>query len=110
MPNYPTALRKPPPKVKGQTTEEMILETLPDVSTTVNGMAILKLLSKDCADRYPLGQCPENLHDEDVACKLLEDFQKDLGELSDLIEERNKKLELPYTYLSPKNVDNSVAI
>ncbi|XP_048010138.1 hydroperoxide isomerase ALOXE3-like [Megalobrama amblycephala] len=110
MPNYPTALRKPPPKVKGQTTEEIILETLPDVSTTVNGMAILKLLSKDCADRYPLGQCPENLHDEDVPCKLLEDFQKDLGELSDLIEERNKKLELPYTYLSPKNVDNSVAI
>ncbi|XDV21730.1 hypothetical protein PO909_026756 [Leuciscus waleckii] len=110
MPNYPTALRKPPPKEKGQTTEDTILETLPDVTTTVNGMAVLKLLSKDSADHYPLGYFPENLYDEEVPCKLIEDFQKDLRELSDLIEKRNKKLELPYTYLSPKNVDNSVAI
>lgn len=50
MPNYPTALRKPPPKEKGQTTEDTILETLPDVSTTVNGMAVLTLLSQDSAD------------------------------------------------------------
>lgn len=110
MPNYPTALRKPPPKEKGQTTEDTILETLPDVSTTVNGMAVLTLLSQDSADHYPLGHFPENLYDEEVPCKLIEDFQKDLRELSDLIEKRNKKLELPYTYLNPKNVDNSVAI
>ncbi|XP_051717027.1 hydroperoxide isomerase ALOXE3-like [Ctenopharyngodon idella] len=110
MPNYPPALRKPPPKEKGHTTEQMILETLPDVSTTVHGMAVLKLLSRDCADRYPLGHFPETLFDEDVPCKLMEDFQKDLKKLSELIEERNKKLELPYTYLNPKNVDNSVAI
>ncbi|XP_067255888.1 hydroperoxide isomerase ALOXE3-like isoform X2 [Chanodichthys erythropterus] len=110
MPNYPTALRKPPPKVKGQTTEDSILETLPDVSTTVNGMAVLRLLSKDSADHYPLGYFPENLYDEEVPCKLIEEFQKDLKELSDLIEERNKKLALPYIYLNPKTVDNSVAI
>ncbi|XP_056088518.1 hydroperoxide isomerase ALOXE3-like isoform X1 [Rhinichthys klamathensis goyatoka] len=110
MANYPTALRKPPPKEKSKTSEDTILETLPDVSTTVNGMAVLKLLSKDSADHYPLGHFPENLYDEEVPRKLIEDFQKDLRELSDLIEERNKKLELPYTYLSPKNVDNSVAI
>ncbi|KAK9972322.1 hypothetical protein ABG768_025637 [Culter alburnus] len=110
MPNYPTALRKPPPKVKGQTTENSILETLPDVSTTVNGMAVLRLLSKDSADHYPLGYFPENLYDEEVPCKLIEEFQKDLRELSDLIEERNKKLALPYIYLNPKTVDNSVAI
>ncbi|XP_039529072.1 hydroperoxide isomerase ALOXE3-like [Pimephales promelas] len=110
MPNYPTALRKPPPKVKSKTTEDAILETLPDVSTTVNGMAVLRLLSKDSADHYPLGHFPENLYDEEVPRKLIEDFQKDLGKLSDVIEERNKKLELPYTYLNPKNVDNSVAI
>jgi len=50
MPNYPTALRQPPPKEKGQTTEDTIMETLPDVGTTVNGMAVLALLSKDSAD------------------------------------------------------------
>ncbi|XP_039523271.1 hydroperoxide isomerase ALOXE3-like isoform X1 [Pimephales promelas] len=110
MPNYPAALRQPPPKEKGQTTERTIMETLPDVGTTVNGMAVLALLSKDSADHYPLGNFPEHLYDEEVPCKLIEDFQKDLGKLADLIEERNKKLELPYTYLSPRNVDNSVAI
>ncbi|XP_039527425.1 hydroperoxide isomerase ALOXE3-like [Pimephales promelas] len=110
MPNYPTALRKPPPKEKSKTAEDTILETLPDVSTTVNGMAVLRLLSKDSADHYPLGNFPEHLYDEEVPCKLIEDFKKDLEKLSDLIEERNKKLELPYTYLNPKNVDNSVAI
>ncbi|XP_067222411.1 hydroperoxide isomerase ALOXE3-like [Chanodichthys erythropterus] len=105
MPNFPTALRKPPPKEKGQTTEDTILETLPDVSTTVNGMAVLRLLSKDSADHYPLGHFPENLYDDNlyVPCKLIEEFQKDLRELSDLIEERNNNLELPYIYLNSKN-------
>jgi len=54
MPNFPSALRKSPPKEKGQTTEDTILETLPDVSTTVNGMAVLRLLSKDSADHVSL--------------------------------------------------------
>ncbi|XP_067302269.1 hydroperoxide isomerase ALOXE3-like [Pseudorasbora parva] len=110
MPNYPTALKKPPPKQKGQTTEDMILETLPDMSTTVNGMAVLRLLTKDSADYYPLGYFPETLFDEEVPCKLIQDFQKDLKELSDLIEQRNKEIKLTYTYLSPRNVANSVAI
>ncbi|XP_062398077.1 hydroperoxide isomerase ALOXE3-like [Sardina pilchardus] len=110
MPNYPTALRKPPPKEKGQTTMNTILETLPDIGTTVNGMAVLSLLSKTFTDQYLLGHFPEDLFDEEVPCKLVADFQKDLRELSDVIEERNKKLEFPYTYLNPKNVENSVAI
>ncbi|XP_042560262.1 polyunsaturated fatty acid lipoxygenase ALOX15B-like [Clupea harengus] len=110
MPNFPSALRKPPPEHKGQTTEDTMLETLPDVGTTVNAMALLKLLSTKSTDHYPLGYFPEVLHDEEVPRTLIETFQKDLSELSDDIEERNKKLELPYTYLDPKNVDNSVAI
>ncbi|XP_042559402.1 polyunsaturated fatty acid lipoxygenase ALOX15B-like [Clupea harengus] len=110
MPNFPTALRKPPPEHKGRTTKDTILETLPDVGTTVNGMAVLRLLSTKSTDHYPLGVFPEELYDEEVPCTLIEEFRKDLRELTDDIEERNKKLELPYTYLDPKNVDNSVAI
>ncbi|XP_076135635.1 polyunsaturated fatty acid lipoxygenase ALOX15B-like [Alosa pseudoharengus] len=110
MPNYPTALRKAPPKEKGQTTMDTILETLPDVGTTVNGMAVLELLSTKSTDHYPLGYFPEDLFDEKVPCDLIEDFQKNLKKLSVCIEQRNKNLELPYTYLNPENVDNSVAI
>ncbi|XP_063064320.1 hydroperoxide isomerase ALOXE3-like [Engraulis encrasicolus] len=110
MPNYPTALRKPPPTVKGQTTECIIFDTLPDIGTTVNGVAVLRLLSKEGTDRYPLGYFPENLFHEDVPLKVIADFQNDLKELSKVIKKRNKTLVLPYTYLEPKNVDNSVAI
>ncbi|XP_031417820.1 arachidonate 12-lipoxygenase, 12R-type-like [Clupea harengus] len=110
MPNFPSALRKPPPKEKGQTTKDTILETLPDIGTTVNTLAVLRLLAKKSTDHYPLGYFPEQLYDEKVPCKLIEDFQKDLEKLTVDIEERNKKLELPYTYLDPKNVDNSVAL
>ncbi|XP_076147319.1 arachidonate 12-lipoxygenase, 12R-type-like isoform X2 [Alosa pseudoharengus] len=110
MPNLPTALRKPPPKVKGQTTEKTILETLPDKGTTVNGMAVLKLLSTKSTDHYPLGSFPEDLFDEDGPRNHIEDFQKQLKKLSGEIEGRNKTLKLPYTFLNPKNVDNSVAI
>ncbi|XP_076146962.1 polyunsaturated fatty acid lipoxygenase ALOX15B-like [Alosa pseudoharengus] len=110
MPNLPTALRKPPPKVKGQTTEKTILETLPDKGTTVNGMAVLKLLSTKSTDHYPLGSFPEDLFDEDGPRNHIKDFQKQLEKLSGEIEGRNKSLELPYTLLNPTNVDNSVAI
>lgn len=54
MPNFPSALRKPPPKHKGQTTEDIILETLPDMGTTVNTMAILKTLTGDSFDHVSL--------------------------------------------------------
>lgn len=60
--------------------------------------------------QYLIGYFPEDLFVEEVPLKLIEDFQKDLKELSAVIEERNKKLELPYIYLSPENVENSVSI
>ncbi|XP_041959559.1 polyunsaturated fatty acid lipoxygenase ALOX15B-like [Alosa sapidissima] len=110
MPNYPTALRKPPPKEKGQTTMDTILETLPNVSTTVNSMAILKVLSINSTDHYPLGCFPEELFDEEVPCRCIKDFQEWLKLLSGRIEDRNKTLKHPYTYLNPKNVDNSVTL
>ncbi|XP_060756033.1 polyunsaturated fatty acid lipoxygenase ALOX15B-like [Neoarius graeffei] len=110
MPNFPTALRKPPPKEKGQTTKETIMETLPNVSTTVNGMAVLKLLSTKSTDNYPLGNFPEDLFDEEVPCKHIKEFKEALEKLSSRIKERNKSLKLPYTFLSPENVDSSVAL
>ncbi|XP_063074138.1 hydroperoxide isomerase ALOXE3-like [Engraulis encrasicolus] len=110
MPNYPSALRKTPPAEKDEATEETFLETLPDIGTTVNGIAVLKLLSTKSTDHYPLGKFPEDLYDERVPVKITDNFQKDLKELSSSIQKRNKKLVLPYTYLDPKKIDNSVAI
>ena len=63
----------------------------------------------DCP-QYALGYFPEEWFDEEVPCKLMKKFQEDLKSLSDLIKKRNAKLELPYTFLDPDYVDNSVAI
>ncbi|XP_049322991.1 polyunsaturated fatty acid lipoxygenase ALOX15B-like isoform X9 [Astyanax mexicanus] len=110
MPNFPSSLQCPPPIRKGDTTDDTILKTLPDVSTTLNIMAVVYLLSRESSDRYPLGYFPEALFREDTPLDLIAKFQEDLRVLDKKIEKRNKKLDLPYTYLSPKNVDNSIAI
>lgn len=62
--------------------------------------------------QYPLGYFPEDLFDEEVRCKHIKDFQEALEILSSSIEKRNTDLNLtvPYTYLCPVNVDNSIAI
>ena len=60
--------------------------------------------------QYPLGSFHEEWFEEEVPCKLMKKFKEDLKSLSDLIKKRNAKLELPYTFLDPENVDNSVAI
>lgn len=50
MPNTPTSLQRPPPTTKGTTSEATMLEMLPDINTTVGGMAALWLLSKESSD------------------------------------------------------------
>uniref|UniRef100_A0A3Q1IQY7 Uncharacterized protein n=1 Tax=Anabas testudineus TaxID=64144 RepID=A0A3Q1IQY7_ANATE len=97
MPNTPTSLQQPPPTKKGTTNEATLLKTLPDVNTTAQGMATLWLLSKQSSDFVPLGQYPE------------EHFTEELP-LHSKIKERNSTLEIPYTYMDPAEVENSVAI
>lgn len=58
MPNTPTSMQRPPPTAKGKTSEATMLQTLPDVNTTVRGMAALWLLSKDSSDFVSGNECP----------------------------------------------------
>lgn len=57
-----------------------------------------------------LGQYPEQHFNEEIPRKLMEDFQANLQQLSGEIKSRNADLEIPYTYLDPANLENSVAI
>lgn len=57
-----------------------------------------------------LGQYPENHFFEDVPCKVMKDFQGELEILSTVIKTRNKSLDVPYVYMDPVLVENSVAI
>lgn len=110
MPNTPISLQLPPPSKKGEATEETMLKTLPDVNTTVQGMATLWLLSQQSSDFTPLGQYPEDHFSEEIPRQMIEKFQKELEMLSAAIKERNKDLKLPYTYMDPEEIENSVAI
>lgn len=50
MPNTPISLQRAPPTTKGTASKETMLETLPDINTTVQGMATMWLLSKQSTD------------------------------------------------------------
>uniref|UniRef100_A0A1A8HVV7 Arachidonate 15-lipoxygenase, type B n=3 Tax=Nothobranchius TaxID=28779 RepID=A0A1A8HVV7_NOTKU len=110
MPNTPISLQLPPPTTKGQTTEATMLNTLPDVNVTVQGMATLWLLSQQSTDFVPLGQYPEDHFTEETPQRMVKGFQKELEVLSAAIKDRNEHLEVPYVYLDPVEVENSVAI
>ncbi|XP_077380664.1 arachidonate 12-lipoxygenase, 12R-type-like [Festucalex cinctus] len=110
MPNTPATLRRPPPTEKGTTSEATMLETLPPINVTVQGMATVWLLSRQSSDFVSLGHYPEAHYSEGTPRQLQMDFKAELDMLSTAINNRNKSLEIPYTYLDPKKVENSVAI
>ncbi|KAL1023803.1 hypothetical protein UPYG_G00046420 [Umbra pygmaea] len=110
MPNTPITLQQPPPTTKGQSTESTMLETFPDVSTTAQGMSTMWLLSKQSCDFVALGQFPEEHFYELQPCMMIEKFQAELKDFSKAVNARNAGLPVPYTYLDPAVVENSVAI
>ncbi|CDQ97454.1 unnamed protein product, partial [Oncorhynchus mykiss] len=110
MPNTPISLQQPPPTTKGQSTESTMLETFPDVGTTAQGMSTMWLLSKQSSDFLALGQYPEEHFNEIPPCTMIQKFQTELKVFSETVKARNSGLPVPYTYMDPVVVENSVAI
>ncbi|XP_070843443.1 polyunsaturated fatty acid lipoxygenase ALOX15B-like [Chaetodon trifascialis] len=110
IPNGPTLLHQAPPTTKGQSSMEAILVTLPNKSTAGLAISALWLLSRKYDDFVPLGTYPEQRFAEPAALQMIKDFQEELSSLSVAITERNSELELPYYYLNPKDIENSVTI
>ncbi|XP_062334927.1 polyunsaturated fatty acid lipoxygenase ALOX8-like [Osmerus eperlanus] len=108
--NSPISLQLPPPTTKGQRSESTMLHTLADVKTTVYGMATMFLLSKPSNDFIPLGEYPHEHFSEDAPCRLIKGFQAELKAFSESVKARNPDLKVPYTYMDPKLVENSVSL
>ncbi|XP_027138935.1 arachidonate 12-lipoxygenase, 12R-type-like [Larimichthys crocea] len=106
MPNTPTSMQHRPPTTKGTT----MVETIPNISTTVKGMATMWLLSQPPSDFVALGDYPEEHFNEEVPCEAIKDFRHELKVLSARIRVRNTSLEIPYTYMDPTEIENSVSI
>ncbi|XP_024117012.1 polyunsaturated fatty acid lipoxygenase ALOX15B [Oryzias melastigma] len=110
VPNCPTSMVRPPPQVKGVITEDDILGFLPDVNITCRVLMVLSMLSQPSSDFIPLCCYRENIFKVGVHRRLVEEVQAELRAISDDIRERNSQRVLPYPYLSPSHIENSVAI
>ncbi|XP_063757830.1 polyunsaturated fatty acid lipoxygenase ALOX15B-like isoform X2 [Eleginops maclovinus] len=109
-PNGPLILHKAPPTTKGQSSMEDILAYLPKKSTSIIVMSYAWLFRGNFSDFVPLGIYPEQSFAEPAALQMIKDFQAELSSLSVAITKRNSKLELPFNYLNPKEIENSPAI
>uniref|UniRef100_A0A3Q3EC95 Hydroperoxide isomerase ALOXE3-like n=1 Tax=Hippocampus comes TaxID=109280 RepID=A0A3Q3EC95_HIPCM len=109
IPNGPLLLHLAPPTAKGNTTMEDILTTLPDKSFGSLAMSLHWFLSEKYDDFVSLGHYPQRFS-EPAVLRMIEDFQAELSTISDAIVKRNEELQLPYPYLNPKEIENSVSI
>ena len=57
-----------------------------------------------------LGDYSEGLFTDGPALEAISRFQENLQKISEAIKERNKSLAVPYAYLLPERVPNSIAI
>uniref|UniRef100_A0A8C1UVY1 Lipoxygenase domain-containing protein n=1 Tax=Cyprinus carpio TaxID=7962 RepID=A0A8C1UVY1_CYPCA len=102
VPNSPSTMRKPPPTQKGQVDMKYIMESLPDRGQNIVFCPNLPQLF--------LGVYPDKYFTEQPVMEATTTFRKKLAEVTNIIKSRNEKLKLPYWYLSPDRIPNSVAI
>ncbi|XP_058613715.1 hydroperoxide isomerase ALOXE3 isoform X2 [Onychostoma macrolepis] len=110
FPNAPGSLKRPPPTSKGSSEKNTLLDTLPDMNTSACLVSVFWLLSKPSTDLVPLGQYPEDYFCQMAPQKMIRDFQAELSFFSESVNDRNKGLQVPYTYMCPDNISNSVSI
>ncbi|KAL4218062.1 Arachidonate 5-lipoxygenase [Mactra antiquata] len=107
-PNYPTILRGTPPTSKEPLTEEHILESLPDKTTSMNVMIITKILSQKVSKS--LGDFDVNYVYDPRAIEVIKGFREELKKITSTIKYLNKSRLTSYTYLDPVNVPNAISI
>ncbi|XP_043930753.1 polyunsaturated fatty acid lipoxygenase ALOX8-like [Protopterus annectens] len=114
VPNSPTTMRKPPPKYTEDVTEEFIMQTLPEINVASRLMVTMYLTSYPGDDFVKLGDYPEHTFVEPEMKRCIEQFKKKLREIDENIKVRNKMLcsldKLPYNYMEPSQIENSIAM
>ncbi|KAH0618179.1 hypothetical protein JD844_017171, partial [Phrynosoma platyrhinos] len=121
IPNAPPTMRCPPPTKKGNVTIEYIIDSLPDRGRSCWHLGAVWALSQfqeneaaPYAPRYViqvfLGMYPDEHFIEKPVKEAMKKFRKNLDDITSYITERNRNKKLPYYYLSPDRIPNSVAI
>ncbi|XP_037255368.1 polyunsaturated fatty acid 5-lipoxygenase isoform X1 [Falco rusticolus] len=110
IPNAPPTMRQPPPTEKGTVTIEQIVESLPDRGRSCWHLGAVWALSQFQDNELFLGMYPDEHFVEKPVKEAMAKFCKNLDEIVNTITERNKNKKLPYYYLSPDRIPNSVAV
>ncbi|XP_043093193.1 polyunsaturated fatty acid 5-lipoxygenase-like isoform X2 [Puntigrus tetrazona] len=110
VPNCPSTMRKPPPTQKGQVDMKYIMESLPDRTRSSWHLGAVWALSQFQDEEVLLGVYPNKHFTEKSVTEATKSFRKKLVEVTNIIKRRNEKLKVPYWYLSPDRIPNSVAI
>ncbi|BFZ15082.1 hypothetical protein BsWGS_18122 [Bradybaena similaris] len=108
-PNYPGLMRgKPPNDANVSVTERDILDCLPDRPTTLDIMIVTKILS--AKGTKSLGDFEVQYVFDPQAREIVDEFRRDLRQISKKIKERNLHRNPPYEYLDPDIIPNSISI
>ncbi|KAG1930260.1 polyunsaturated fatty acid 5-lipoxygenase-like [Pimephales promelas] len=110
IPNSPSTMRKPPPAQKGQVDMKYIMESLPDRGRSSWHLGATWALSQFQDNEIFLGNYPDMYFTEQPVVEATKTFHKKLAEVTKVIKSRNENLQVPYWYLSPDRIPNSVAI
>ncbi|KFO22907.1 arachidonate 12-lipoxygenase, 12S-type isoform X1 [Fukomys damarensis] len=110
IPNAPCTMRMPPPTTKEDVTMDTVMGSLPDVQQSCLQMTITWHLGRRQPDMIPLGHHKENYFSSPKAKAVLRQFQTELKTLENEITARNEQLDLPYEYLKPSHIENSITI
>ncbi|XP_029984479.1 hydroperoxide isomerase ALOXE3-like [Sphaeramia orbicularis] len=109
-PNGTLLLVTPPPTTKGQSNMKSILDSFPNIGDTVIFALTVLTVSTKYTDFVPMGSYPEERFDEPVPKQIIKDFQAELKQLSETIDARNSRLEVPYNYFNPSQIENSINV
>ncbi|XDV49700.1 hypothetical protein PO909_018902 [Leuciscus waleckii] len=110
VPNNPSTMRKPPPAQKGQVDMKYIMESLPDRGRSSWHLGAVWALSQFQDNELFLGEYPDMYFTEQPVMEAAKTFRKKLAEVTNVIKSRNEDLKVPYWYLCPDRIPNSVAV
>ncbi|KAK7136446.1 hypothetical protein R3I94_014936 [Phoxinus phoxinus] len=110
VPNSPCTMRKPPPAQKGQVDMKYIMESLPDRGRSSWHLGGVWALSQFQDNELFLGEYPDMYFSEQPVMEAAKTFRKKLAGVTNIIKSRNENLQVPYCYLSPDRIPNSVAV
>ncbi|XP_006863394.1 PREDICTED: arachidonate 12-lipoxygenase, 12S-type [Chrysochloris asiatica] len=110
VPNAPCTMRMLPPTTKEDVTMATVMGSLPDVQQACLQMTITWHLGRQQPDMVRLGHHKEKYFSNPKAKAVLSHFQTELETLEKEITARNEQLDLPYEYLKPSHIENSITI